>query len=267
MGKKKALILGCGWVGKITADLLLENKVEIWGTTTQKEKIEELPGTGIHPILLDLFNEDDIEQACIDLASQTFDLILISIPVKRNEDTQKCLRKFENLIELLTKITYKQIIYLSSIGIYEPINGTITEESAVKEKENIFLVQHYLKQQIPNLTILRLGGLFGFGRIPGRYFSNKTCAVGQEKANYVHGTDVARSIFQIWKMGISNRIYNIVAPSHPLKKDIYTVMAKKYNFPPPSLYIEETVFQKEVSSEKLIQEVGFKFAISSPLKF
>lgn len=267
MGKKKLLILGCGWAGKITADLFLENNVEVWGTTTQKENIKELQEKGIHPILLDLFNKDNIAKAYIALQNHTFDLILVSIPVKRNEDAQQCVKKFESLSELLAKLSYKQIIYLSSIGVYEPINGTITENSAIKEKENIYLAQNYLKQQIPNLTVLRLGGLFGFGRIPGRYFSDKPCSVGYEKANYVHGTDVARSIFELCKNGTSNKIYNVVAPNHPLKKDIYTVMSKKYNFPPPSLYIEEAVFQKEVSSQKLIQDLDFKFTFSSPLDF
>ena len=267
MEKKKLLILGCGWSGKITADLFLENNIEVWGTTTQKEKINELKEAGIHPILLNLFNKDDLINANTELANRSFDLILISIPVKRNEDTQQCLKKFENLIGLLKKLTYNQIIYLSSIGVYEPINGTLTEDSAVKEIGNIFLVQDYLKKELPSLTVLRLGGLFGYGRIPGRYFSNKPCTVGQEKANYVHGTDVARSILEIWKKGISNKIYNVVAPNHPLKKDIYTTMAKKYNFPPPSVYIEEATVQKEVSSQKLIQDLDFKFAVPSPLEF
>jgi nucleoside-diphosphate-sugar epimerase len=267
MDKKKLLILGCGWTGKITADLFLENNFEVWGTTTQKEKITELQENGIHPVLLDLFKEDETEKAFINLQSQTFDVVLISIPVKRNEDTQSCIKKFENLAEILKKLTYKQIIYLSSIGVYEPINGIITEHSTVKENGNLFLVQDYLMKNLPSLTVLRLGGLFGFGRIPGRYFSNKTCTVGQEKANYVHGTDVARSILAIWKKGITKYIYNIVAPTHPLKKDIYTVMAKKYNFLPPSIYLDESLFQKEISSQKFMQELDFKFSLASPLDF
>src|SRR5690606_10546820 len=168
MDNKKLLILGCCWVGKITADLFLEKNFEVWGTTTQEGKIPELREKDIRPILLDLFNENGAQKALIELEKETFDLILISIPVKRNEDPVQCLSKFEKLAELLAKINYKQIIYLSSIGVYEPINGIITEDSHVKETGSIFLMQEYLSKRFIDLITLRLGGLFGFGRIPGR---------------------------------------------------------------------------------------------------
>ena len=263
---KKLLILGCGWVGKITADLFLQNNFEVWGTTTQENNLTELEQNGISPILLDLLTVNNKNQGIEDLLENVFDLIIISIPVKRNESTDLCLKKFNKLIELLTKINYKQIIYLSSIGVYEPVNGIITEDSKVNEKGNIFIIQDLLSREIPSLITLRLGGLFGFGRIPGKYFSNKVCTVGQEKANYIHGTDVANVIFEISKRKPNASTYNVVAQIHPLKKDTYEAMAKKYNFP-PVLYSEETNIQKEVSSEKLILELDYTFKIPSPLDF
>lgn len=266
MDNKKLLILGCGWVGKIATDLFLEKEFEVWGTTTQESKITELKEKGVRPILLDLFKEDEIGKALIDLQRETFDLIVISIPVKRNEDSVQCLNKFEKLAELLSKILYKQIVYLSSIGVYEPLSGIITEESPVKESGNIFLMQEYLNKQFPNLITLRLGGLFGFGRVPGRYFSNKVCTVGQDKANYIHGTDVANVIYEIWDKKVRPSVYNVVAPIHPLKKDIYEKMSKKYNFP-PVLYAEGSSNQKEVSSKKLIEVLDYKFIMPSPLEF
>jgi nucleoside-diphosphate-sugar epimerase len=266
MNNKKLLILGCGWVGKITADLFLENDFDVWGTSTQESKITELKEKGINSILLDLFNEYETGKDFIDLQKQSFDLILISIPVKRNEYPIQCFKKFEKLTELLFKIDYKQIIYLSSIGVYEPTGGIITEESPVIKNGNIFLIQDYLSKQLPNLITLRLGGLFGFGRIPGKYFSNKVCTVGQDKANYIHGTDVANVIFEIWKKKVKPTVYNIVAPIHPFKKDIYETMSKKYKFA-PVLYSEGSNFQKEVSSKKLVEELDYKFKIPSPLDF
>lgn len=266
MDNKKLLILGCGWVGKIAADIFLEKDFEVWGTTTQESKITELKEKGIRPVLLDLFKEGDAQKALKELQKETFDLILISIPVKRNEDPVQCLNKFEKLAGLLSEINYKQIVYLSSIGVYESINGTITEESPVIETGNIFLMQEYLHKQLPDLITLRLGGLFGFGRIPGRYFSNKVCSVGQDKANYIHGTDVANVIFKIWDKKVKPAVYNVVAPLHPLKKEIYEKMSKKYNFP-PVLYSEGSSNQKEVSSKKLIDVLDYKFKMPSPLEF
>ncbi len=266
MENRKVLIVGCGWVGKITANLFLANNCEIWGTTTQEHKISELESEGIYPILLD-FTKDISDKELTELQNHAFDLILISVPVRRNEDSLQCLNKFQNLAAFVSELKAQQIIYLSSIGVYDAVNGSITEESKIKESGNIFLIESLLKNKFDKLVILRLGGLFGFGRIPGKYFSNKVCTVGQEKANYVHGSDVAYSIFEIWKRKPNASTYNVVAPIHPLKKDIYEVMAKKYNFPSPSQYFEEAAIQKEVSSQKLIQDLDFKFAFPSPLEY
>ena len=265
MEKKKLLIIGCGWAGKITANLFMENDFQVWGTTTQKDKISELKEKGIHPILVDFTQEALLDDQLNDLQIHNFDIILISVPVRRNEDTLHCLSKFKNLTAFVTKLKAQQIIYLSSIGIYEAINGRITEESPI-QSGNISLIEALLRKTIKKIVILRLGGLFGFGRIPGRYFSNKVCTVGDEKANYVHGTDVAHSIFEIWKKDIYSQTFNVVAPVHPLKKTIYEVMAKKYNFL-PVLYSEGKISQKEVSSNKLVEALNFKFHIPSPLDF
>lgn len=266
MKKRKLLILGCGWAGKITASLFLNDNFEVWGTTTQVGKLSDLTTAGIHSILLDFDKENNFNKVFTELQSHTFDLILISVPVRRNEETESCLSKFEHLAAFVGKLKAQQIVYLSSIGVYEPVNGSITEENKVIESGNIFLIEQSLKKSIKDLVILRLGGLFGFGRIPGRYFSNKVCTVGNEKANYVHGTDVAYSILEIWKKGISNETFNVVAPFHPLKKAVYEKMATKYNFP-PVLYSDGINIQKEISSNKLVEELDFKFRAPSPLDF
>src|SRR5690554_5545657 len=97
MEKKKVLILGCGWAGKITADVFLENGFEVWGTTTQEHKLSELEEKGIYPILLDFTKELGTDKELAKLQSHTFDLILISVPVRRNEESFHCLNKFDNL--------------------------------------------------------------------------------------------------------------------------------------------------------------------------
>lgn len=266
MNNKKVLILGCGWAGKITAELFLKNNVNVWGSTTQVHKQDELKTKGICPILLD-FSQDEISEKDLTiLQEQHFDFIIVSVPVRRNEDATACLQKFKNVNHFLLNFKNIPMVYLSSIGVYEPINGTITETSPVKTDGNIFMIEEFLRTQINKLVILRLGGLFGYGRIPGRYFSNKVCTVGQEKANYVHGIDVANALLAIWKQGNSQGSYNLVAPHHPLKKDIYEQMAKKYDFL-PVLYGEDTSIQKEVSSAKIIQELNFTFEAPSPLSF
>lgn len=270
--KKKILILGCGWAGKITARLFLEANFEVWGSNTKDISKEELDKMGIgsltnlYPLRIDFSMELPKENISPDLRNIEFDLVLISVPVKRNEGYEECLTKFENLVSYLTRLSYKQVVYLSSIGVYKDQGGTITELSEVKGNGSIFKIEEFLKESIHGLVILRLGGLFGFGRIPGRYFSNKTVSVGNEKANYVHGTDVARAIFGVHCSGILSGTFNVVSPIHSLKKDIYKEMAEKYNFPPVNCLDEEGL-QKEISSKKIMEAIDFRFHLPSPLSF
>lgn len=266
MNNKNILILGCGWVGKITAQLFLEKNANVWGSTTQNDKMDVLNLKGISAVMLDFTQDIIAEDTLTTVKKNEFDFIIISVPVRRSEDAGECLEKFKNLNQFLLHFKEVPMVYLSSIGVYEPINGTITETNKVKEEGNIFMIEEFLRNHITNLVILRLGGLFGHGRIPGKYFSNKICIVGQEKANYVHGTDVSRAIFNVWKNRNSEGTYNVVAPEHPLKKDIYEQMAKKYNFL-PVLYGKDTSIQKEVSSAKIMKELNFTFEFPSPLEF
>lgn len=263
---KNILILGCGWVGKITAQLFLKNNINVWGSTTQTDKTDELQSKGISPVFLDFTQHEIAEDTLTIIKQNEFDFIIISVPVRRNEDARECLEKFINLNRFLLHFKEVPMVYLSSIGIYESVNGTITETSKVKEDGNIFMIEEFLRNHILNLVILRLGGLFGHGRIPGKYFSNKICTIGHEKANYVHGTDVSRAIFNVWENRNSEGTYNVVAPEHPLKKDIYEQMAKKYDFL-PVLYGRDTSIQKEVSSAKIIHDLNFTFEFPSPLEF
>lgn len=266
MIKKKILIIGCGWVGNLAADQFLKQEDLVWASTTQEDKLPLLEEKGIHPLLLDFTQGIPADDSVKSLEKQIFDLIIISVPVRRNEDPIHCREKFKNVIVLVNRLASKKVIYLSSIGVYEPKNGTIIETSAVKEQGTIFLIEEYLTHELNGLIILRLGGLFGFGRIPGRYFSGKVTTVGHEKANYVHGTDVARALLELSRKDVPAGPYNLVAPVHPLKKDIYEKMAEKYGFL-PVLYAETASVQKEVSSQKLMDALHFTFALPSPLDF
>ena len=266
MSNKKVLILGCGWSGKITANLFLQNNISVWGSTTQPNKIDDLKNAGIHPILLNFSKESYHKVDTQKFKQQEFELIIISVNVRRDEDRKECLEKFNNIITFIKPIYYKQVVFLSSIGVYEPIDGVIIETSEMVKDGNLYLIEEYLKLHLKPLVILRLGGLFGYGRIPGKYFSNKTCTVGNEKANYIHGDDVAQAIFEIFKMVPLSDTYNLVAPVHPSKKEIYNTMANKYKFA-PVLYKDGEIIQKEVSSIKITEKLGYQFKIPSPLDF
>ena len=71
---KSILIIGCGWLGKITAKLLINSGYSVTGTTRDADKFEALSKLGISPVILDIKHglDSEIPKA---------DVVIISIPL------------------------------------------------------------------------------------------------------------------------------------------------------------------------------------------
>ncbi|QNL49618.1 hypothetical protein H8S90_23325 [Olivibacter sp. SDN3] len=261
------LILGCGWIGNIFAEkLLAESPHKIFASTTSSDKAIQLNKIGIHSAVIN-FNEPIFPGK--ELATNSFDLVLISVPAKKKEEHTACMEKFKRLANFLQKIKYHHAIYLSSTGIYPQAETTIAEDNIPDEMldKKLYGAEKILSSSLMRLTILRLGGIFGYDRVPGKHFSEKTCSVGYQYANYIHADDIINVILSIYRSGITNEILNVVSPHHPIKKDIILRMAHKYHFPLPSSFLAATEKQKVISSEKLIRILNYQFLYPSPLDY
>ncbi|MEO9373094.1 hypothetical protein ABI428_35485, partial [Pseudomonas aeruginosa] len=68
-----------------------------------------------------------------------------------------------------------------------------------------------------SVDILRLAGLVGPGRHPGRFFAGKTAPDGEHGVNLVHLEDVIGAITLLLQAPKGGHIYNICAPAHPAR--------------------------------------------------
>lgn len=266
--RKKALIIGCGWVGFRFAQKLLTLNFEVTATTTSEHKINALEAEGISPLLLDFNFETDSETVAV-ISSLHYDLVLVSVPAKKREHQQTCLMKFERLAKFLQKIQAKSIIYLSSVGIYPSapylINETNIPNSSLDPK--LFQTEQTLAMRVNMLNILRLGGIFGDNRIPGKHFSAKVCEVGNQFANYIHLDDIMAIILCLYHQRIEGQLFNAVSPLHPSKKEITLQMAEKYGFAPPSSFENVSFDKKVISPAKLISDLNYQFIYENPLDY
>src|SRR5690606_8243658 len=115
-------------------------------------------------------------------------------------------------------------------------------------------------------TVVRMGGLLGDDRVPGKYFSGKSNVPGHLPVNYIYRYDAVKLIGWIIENQLWNQTFNGVAPFHPLRKEVYERNAQLLNFPPPISYEQPAARPwKEISSQKIIQ-TGFAFEFS-PLYF
>ena len=87
--------------------------------------------------------------------------------------------------------------------------------------------------------------MYGYRRHPVYFLSGrKQVPNGDAPVNLVHGDDVASIIQKIIEQEIKGEIFNVVAPSHPTKKQVYDAKAKEFNLDPPHFWRVERIVKK-----------------------
>lgn len=270
---KKVSIIGLGWLGEAAGLLLQTQGYTVVGSTTRAEKVELLRGKGLDAIHFAL--DPDPKGTAYHRLFDSEILIVTLPPKSRHGDGEAYLKQLASLRTLVANSAVKQVIFISSTGIYPNENKEVpyTEEEQLTESNagnSILYRAEQLMKESPSyaLTVLRMGGLMGADRIPGSYFSGKEEVVGHTRVNFIHQDDAARMIAWVLDQGLWNQTFNGVAPEHPLRREVYAKNASALGILPPASYLE-VADEKEgrwISSEK-ISATGFSFDFPNPLDF
>lgn len=259
------LIVGCGWVGTYVATKMLEEGHTVWASCTSLEKKQHLEEAGFIAQVIDFDRED----GAIGLEQHVFDVVLISVPITRKDSIDVVETRFMRLVTFLRRLTFKQSLFLGSVGIYPKVSATISEDTFTDAEldPKLLLGESMLRGAFSDINILRLGGLFGFERVMAKYFVDKICEIGYQTANFVHVVDIDGIIQTMIAHQSQGKTYNVVCPEHPLKKDVIRVSAAKYGYGLPSAFLEHDKTAKMVSPDRLIAELAYQFEYPSPLGF
>jgi nucleoside-diphosphate-sugar epimerase len=270
---KKVSIIGLGWLGEAVALLLQRQGHLVLGSSTRPEKVELLRGKGVDAIHFAL--DPDPKGTAYHRLFDSEILIVTLPPRSRHGDGEAYLQQLASLRTLVANSAVKQIIFISSTGIYPNENKEVpyTEEEQITENNADNLILYRAEQMMKEspsyaLTILRMGGLMGADRIPGSYFSEKEEVVGHTRVNFIHQDDAARMIAWVLDQGLWNQTFNGVAPEHPLRREVYAKNASACGILPPLSYLEaaDEKVGRWISSEK-ISATGFSFDFPNPLDF
>ena len=270
---KKVSIIGLGWLGEAVALLLQRNGYLVLGSSTRSEKVELLRGKGLDAIHFAL-DPDPKGTAYYRLFDS--EILIVTLPPRsRHGDGEAYLKQLASLRTLVANSAVKQVIFISSTGIYPNENKEVpyTEEEQLTESNagnSILYRAEQLMKESPSyaLTVLRMGGLMGADRIPGSYFSGKEEVVGHTRVNFIHQLDAARMIAWVLDQGLWNQTFNGVAPEHPLRREVYVKNTRALGILPPVSYLEaaDEKVGRWISSEK-ISSTGFRFDFPNPLDF
>lgn len=260
-------ILGCGWLGLPLAIDLKQAGFWIKGSTTTPEKLKHLEANGIEPFLLVIEekikgkNHNDFF-AC--------DTLVISFPPRlRLNDADYFLKQIDALISAITQSKIKQVIFISSTAVYNDLCRVVVEEDVNTENTLAKAERNLKKAMGEELTILRMGGLMGYNRIPAKYFSGqKGLTIGQIPVNYIHRDDAVGIIRAVIEQRILDKTLNATAPEHPVRKAIYEKNCADFGFEYPEFVEPKTPHDfKIIGTERLLTTLNYTFKYPNPLDF
>ncbi|WP_103071741.1 Rossmann-fold NAD(P)-binding domain-containing protein [Aquimarina sediminis] len=265
---KNISILGCGWLGLPLAIDRITKGDHIKGSTTTNSKIETLREKGISPYLLTL--GDSSKKEYIDFVSGS-EIIIINFPPRRIPNIIEVYQEqIQSILPFISKT--QKIIFISSTSVYQNTNGEVSETLlAAPEKESgkaIIAVELLLKKLFEDrLTIIRLSGLIGYDRLPGRFLANKkNVQNGDAPINVIHRDDCIGLINAVIEKDAWGEIINGCSDRHPLRKDFYTLAATKIGLTPPNFITQETIKYKIISNAKSKALLDYAYIHPDPLK-
>lgn len=257
MNIKAISIIGSGWLGKPLSQHLGKRGYSLRISTTTKDKLASLKSINIEPFIINISNvNDDINEFLLS------EYLIINIPSKDVD-------AFRSLIHKIEKSKIEKVIFVSSTSVYADNNKTVTE-SDCKERINtpLYIIEQLFSENEHFLTtVIRLGGLIGYSRNPGRFFlSGKNVKNPDAPINLIHRDDCIGIITEIIKKEVWGEVLNCCADTHPTKREFYTQAALSIGENAPNFYLSSDSTYKIVSNLKVKRILNYKFIYPDLMK-
>jgi nucleoside-diphosphate-sugar epimerase len=259
-------VFGCGWLGFPLAARAAARGERVHGSTTTAAKLDVLSRSGIDPFLLSLGSAGDW------LRFLEAGRLLVCMPV--NSRHKELLPALEAFAELIDPKVVERIIYTSSTGIYGQQQGRIDDDAPVDQQDDNARVlaaaeEIFVSRFAKKVTILRLSGLAGPGRHPGRWLAGRRqLPGGADPVNLVHLADVLAIIEGLFARHRPGGVYNVSAPQHPARQDFYPFAAAMLGLQAPAFDASQAGGAgKLIACSGLHEELGYTFQFPDPFGF
>jgi len=266
---KTIAILGCGWFGLPMAAELIKNGYKVKGSTTTEAKLSILEKAGIMPYLI------DFEGNSLSRNGEFFkcDVLLIAIPPKAKQtEGLSYAEKIKQVAEIALANDVKQVILISSTGIYAD-NNFIVDETVAPIPNTVSGEMLYEAETVLNSnssftrTIIRFAGLIGPGRNLAKHFAGKAdISNGLAPINLIHLTDCIGLTSEIIEKGKFGNVYHGVSPSHPTRNDFYTQACIASGLEKPQ-FLNEKIAWKQIESKNVPEVLAYEYVYADWNKY
>ncbi|WP_020534663.1 NAD-dependent epimerase/dehydratase family protein [Lewinella cohaerens] len=272
--RKTIALLGSGWLGEPLAHRLLQFGYTVKVATTNKEKATRLRNLGWDTYLLELYPDHISGEVERFFAA---DQLVLTVPPggRRNPGVVNTYpAKIQQALQAAQAGGIRQVLFTSSTGIYGNQQGIVTEDMSLQpvtaSGKALVEVESLLKASYADqVTILRLAGLVGGDRQPGRWFAGKEEVPGGEQlVNLVHREDVLGAMERVLVDARWGHILNICADEHPMKAAFYPLASKAIGLVAPTFITNmEQPQGKIIDNTRGKAVLGFVYRHPNPLGF
>jgi len=247
----KISVLGSGWLGLPLATELVEQGHHVNLSTRSESRLVELDKISVSSFIIDI-NEFSTEVKLFLDA----DILIINI-------TSKDIVSYANLIKEIENSAVSKVLFISSTSVYQAGDCNVTEKGQFENPQSVlFQIEQLFRSNSEfKTTILRLSGLVGYSRHPGRFFKNgKLVQQPDTPVNLIHRDDCIGIINSIIEQAAWGEVFNGCATTHPNKRAFYSHARSLLNLPAPE-FNEATANQvgKVVSNDKVIKQLAYEF--------
>ena len=268
-------ILGCGWLGLPLGAHLVRQGYPVKGSTTTPEKLGTLAEAGIEPYLLRLGSEVEGDEA---RAFFEADVLVLNIPPGRRDPDVRARfgERIAAVQEVLGASPVRHVVFASSTSVYPELNRVVTEEDATEKDAEapptdsgkaLLEAEATLRADVRfTTTVVRLAGLYGYDRRPGRFLAGKTeLGNGESPVNLIHRDDAVAILAALVEADVRGEVFNAASDVHPTRRRFYTWAAGRLGLAPPTFKDDAPTRFKIVSSEKLQRRLGYRFMHPDPM--
>jgi nucleoside-diphosphate-sugar epimerase len=259
------LVLGCGWLGLALARELVAQGNRVLGTTTTPEQLAVLHEARIEAHLLRLgadFSSSD--EGLLMQLLRTADVLVLNVPPRA-----AAAGAYPTLLRPIHRAVaaagIQSVLFVSSTSVYPDEPRVMRETDAISTRDAASDVLRAEGHFVPRYgqwrsTVVRLGGLIGPDRAPGRFLAGRRdLPQGNAPVNLVHLTDVVGIIVAIIEHGIWGHTFNVCAASHPLRREFYPAAARYLNLDLPTFRPGTGITGKTIDSSLVRATVPYQF--------
>lgn len=249
MQNRTISILGGGWLGAPLAESLEKKGYKIKVSTASEETLANLRERGQDAYQVKIRSEKVEGRAVQDFLEA--DILIINITPNRDELNEE---QFASLLPLIEASPIQKVLFISSTSVYPNVNRMVMEDEGIELKtHHLYTSEQFLSHNTHfKTTVVRMAGLIGGKRHPGRFF-RRTGLIknGNAPINLIHRVDCIKIIEQIIEQDVWGITFNGCSDTHPLKKDFYPIAAKAIGLEAPKVDLNTDSAFKIVDNQKV----------------